>query len=67
MPQENKIEVIKQEDEDGAVLSLEFRGEAPTLKAGIARWLNVNYPTMTMKQFFDRLEEYRPGYCKIRM
>ncbi len=68
MPEpEDKIEVTKQEDEDGAILTIEFSGQAPALKAGINRWLLANYPEMTMAQFFDKIVEYRPGYCRISM
>lgn len=62
------MEVRKIEDADGTLNKIEFvnlGGEDP--KADIKAWIQANYPAMTYEEFFDRLEEFRMGICRINM
>lgn len=56
------------EREDGTLERLEFvHEEEADFKLAIKDWLNANYSAMSYVEFFDRLEEYRLGLCRIYM
>lgn len=63
-----QMEVRKVEQPDGTLMTLEFiSAGGEDFKESIKTWMQTNYPEMSFMEFFDRLEEFRLGMCRINM
>ena len=61
------MQVRKIEKQDGTLEALEFVADGDgVLKDEIKVWIQAN-TSLNWADFFDRLEQFRNGFCRIKM
>ncbi|MBA7615677.1 hypothetical protein ES703_22962 [subsurface metagenome] len=63
------MEVHKVENSEGKLLRIGFQRTNPDegLRDEINKWLKKNYPKMTIREFFSRLDSLNPNLWVITM